>query len=152
MPAFHRANTGCWLLGGVWLLTLGAAPVSVTVRLPRTTTKSSAKIVLHLDELQLPPHSSGIVRVFADLPTADTATDTADEHFLGYFTLVAHNSAAAARGLHRSRVTLDISHKKALLADRKAVTITLVPLGGTSDAPSQTPDKPTVGRAYVVQE
>jgi hypothetical protein len=62
--------------------------------------------------LKLPPDSSGIVRVFADLPGADARTSTDDEHFLGYFTLVPKNSTEAARGIERASATLDLTAKK----------------------------------------
>jgi len=145
-------NVTLCLVTGACLLTLGAAPASVKIALPAAISKSDAKLVLHIEELTLPPNSSGIVRVFADLPMADATTDTADEHYLGYLTMLASNSAEAARGVHRSSITLDISHKTGLLADRKEVTITLVPLGGTSAAPSPERDKPTFARVYLVQD
>jgi hypothetical protein len=138
------------LLSSVLLVTLDTGSASVRITLPSTVHRADAKVVLHIDELKLPPHASGIVRVFADLPSADATTDTDDEHFLGYVTVLAKTSAEAARGVQANHsITLDISHKKRLLADRKAITITIVPLGPTSATASAGRVKPTFARVYV---
>ena len=62
------------LLAIVLLVALRAAPATVNVPL----------FINEGDTIKI--DSSGIVRVFADLPGADARTSTDDEHFLGYFT------------------------------------------------------------------
>lgn len=115
-----------------FLITLWGASATVKVTLPTESGTAGSKLVLHIDDLKLPPNSSGIVRIFADLPSADANTSTEDEHFLGYFTLLPKNSTEAARGVQRPRAALDLSHKKERLAGKKEVTLTIVPLGGKS--------------------
>jgi hypothetical protein len=106
--------------------------------------------------LKLPPDSSGIVRVFADLPSAEARTSTDDEHFLGYFTLLPENSAEAARGIERASATLDLTANKQRLAGKRKVTLTIVPLGRPSLLPAVTPgsvsSRPTFGRIYLSRE
>jgi hypothetical protein len=132
---------------------LHAAPAIVKVTLPAGSMKGGGKLVLHLENLKLPPNSSGIVRVFADAPDANAETSTEDERFLGYFTMLAKNSAEASQGTARSSAVLDLSHKQKLLAGKKQVTLTLVPLGGEF-APSaeQAKQKPTFARAYIARD
>ncbi len=145
MPGSHVSKLIQILLSGVVFVTLHAAPATVKVTLPAS--KPGGKLVLHVENLKLPPNSSGIVRVFADAPNANAETSTEDEHFLGYFTMLAKNSAEAAQGIGRSSATLDLSHKQQLLAGKRQVTLTLVPLG-TESAPEQ---KPTFARAYIAR-
>ncbi len=141
------------VLATVFLLTLEAAPATVKVSLPA---QAGNKLVLHFENVKLPPDSSGVVRVFADLPSADARTSIEDEHFLGYFTLLPKNSVEAAHGIERSSATLDLSAKKQRLAGKKEVTLTIVPLGRQSllpaVAPGAAPTKPTFARVYLSSE
>ena len=114
------------LLGIVLLIALRAAPATVNVPLPPESRATGNRLVLHFENLKLPPDSSGIVHVFADLPGADARTSTDDEHFLGYFTLVPKNSTEAARGIERASATLDLTTKKQRLAGKREVTLTIV--------------------------
>ena len=126
------------LLAIVLLVASRAAPATVNVPLP-TESGTTNRLVLHFENLKLPPDSSGIVRVFADLPGADARTSTDDEHFLGYFTLVPKNSTEAARGIERAGATLDLTAKKQRLAGKREVTLTIVPLGRPSLLPAVAP-------------
>ena len=140
------------LLAIVLLVALRAAPATVNVPLPPESGTTN-RLVLHFENLKLPPDSSGIVRVFADLPGADPRTSTDDEHFLGYFTLMPKNSTEAARGIERASATLDLTAKKQRLAGKREVTLTIVPLGRPSLLPAVAPGsastKPTFGRIYL---
>ena len=144
------------LLAIVLLVASRAAPATVNVPLPTESGTSGNRLVLHFENLKLPPDSSGIVRVFADLPGADARTSTDDEHFLGYFTLVPKNSTEAARGIERAGATLDLTAKKQRLARKRQVTLTIVPLGRPSLLPTVAPGsastKPTFGRIYLSKE
>ncbi len=123
------------------------AALTVKVPVPDNADKPDARLVLHLAELKLPPYAGAIVRVFADMPQANAETNVEDEHFLGYFTVLARNSGEVARGVERRSVTLDITDKKQLLAGRKEVTLTLVSIGGRS--PVGETQKLTISRAYL---
>ena len=144
------------LFSGIWLPMMQAAPATVKVAMPALSPGAASRLILHFDSLQLPPNSSGVVRVFADLPDADSNTKPEGEHFLGYFTVLPKNSVEAARGIQRNSATLDLSDKAKQLAGKKEVTLTIVPLGGTSapsvrgEAPPQS--KPKFGRVYVAKE
>jgi hypothetical protein len=152
MPGSHVSKVVLGLLSGVLFVTLHAAPATVRVTLPAGSKKAGGKLVLHVENLKLPPNSSGIVRVFADAPDANAETSTEDEHFLGYFTILAKNSAEASQGIERSSAVLDLSHKQQLLAGKKQVTLTLVPLGVESAPPAeQAQQKPTFARAYIAR-
>ena len=144
------------LLAIVLLVALRAAPATVNVPLPPESRATGNRLVLHFENLKLPPDSSGIVRVFADLPSADARTSTDDEHFLGYFTLVPKNSTEAARGIERASATLDLTAKKQRLAGKREVSLTIVPLGRPSLLPAVAPGsastKPTFGRIYLSKE
>jgi hypothetical protein len=129
-----------------------APPTRVKVTLPDGLEKAGGRLVLHIETLKLPAHSSGIVRVFADLPEANAETSVEDEHFLGYFAILAKNSAEAARGIERKSVILDLSHKRQFLAGKKETTLTLVPLGGASAATQgAAPSEATFGRVYIAK-
>lgn len=149
MPGSHVSKIALGLLSGVWFVTLHAAPATIKVTIPPGLKKAGGKLVLHLEHLKLPPNSSGIVRVFMDAPHANAETSTEDEHFLGYFSMLAKDSAEASRGIERTSAMLDLSHKQQLLAGKKEVTLTLVPLGVES-APSAE-QKPTFARAYIAR-
>jgi len=122
---------------------LCGASATVKLTIPAGLDKAESRLVLHLENLKLPPGASGVVRVFADLPDANTKTSTDDEHYLGYFTVLAKNSVEAARGVQRSSITWDLSAKRQRLANKKEVTLSLVPL--TQDSAQ---DKPVFSRAY----
>ena len=138
------------------LAMMQAAPATVKVAIPALSQSADRKLILHMDNLQLPPNSSGVVRVFADLPGADATTEPEGEHFLGYFTVLPKNSVEAARGIQRNSATLDLSPKANLLAGKKEVTLTIVPLGGTSvpsvRGQSTAETKPKFGRVYVAKD
>ena len=133
------------------LVALQAGPVSANIAIP-SSARDGSRLVLHIDHLKLPPHSSGIVRVFAGLPNATAETSVSDDHFVGYFTILAKNSGDAARGVQRDAIALDLSHKTRLLANKKEITITLVPLGPAPDLPSAAPIKPTFARVYIAHK
>ena len=152
MPGSHASKVVLGLLSGVLFITLHAAPATIKVTLPTGSKGAGGKLVLHVENLKLPPNSSGIVRVFADVPDANAETSTEDEHFLGYFTILAKNSAEASHGIERSSAVLDLSHKQQLLAGKKQVTLTLVPLGVERAASAvQVDQKPTFARAYIAR-
>ena len=135
------------LLTGLLASVVCAAAVTVKVPVPSGIDNADARLVLHVDELKFAPNESGIVRVFADMPSANSETNIENEHFLGYFTILARNSAEAQRGIQRKSVTLDISDKKPLLAGKKEVTITLVPV---SERPGSSESRRfSIGRAYL---
>jgi hypothetical protein len=137
---------------------------TVKVTLPANIVKPGGPLVLHLENVSLPPGSSGIVRVFADIPDADTlAAGSAaepkpdDPHYLGYFTVVPRTSAEATHGMDRKSVTLDLAHKAERLAGKTDVTLTLVALGRphsttTSEPRDASGGKPKVGRAYFASK
>jgi hypothetical protein len=131
---------------------LHALPATVTVAVPANLAKDKHSLVLRVDNVKLPPHSSGIVRVFADFPGANTETATEDERFLGYFTILAKDSAEAAQGAQRSGVSLDVSHKKQFLTGKKTVTLTLVPLGRPSGSDAAGHNTLTFSRVYFSQD
>ena len=109
------------------------------------------QIVLHIEAVKLPPGAAGIVRVFADLPEANAHTSVEDPHYLGYFTVLAKNSAEAAKGLHAANTSLDITGKKLFFQEKKEMTLTLVPLGASEEKNSVV-RKVSVGRAYLSPE
>ena len=123
------------LLAIVLLVALRAAPATVNVPLPPESGTTGNRLVLHFENLKLPPDSSGIVRVFADLPGADARTSTDDEHFLGYFTLMPKNSTEAARGIERASATLDLTAKKQRLAGKKESELNHCAAGTPVSAP-----------------
>jgi hypothetical protein len=125
---------------------------TVTVTVPANLGNDAHGLVLRIDGLKLPPTASGIVRVFADYPDANASSSTEDERFLGYFTVLAKDSAEAARGLQRPSVSLDVSHKKDFLAGKHAVTLTLVPLGRNSAATAAAHDQLTFSRVYFSRD
>ena len=133
-------------------LPLHALAATVTVAVPPNLAKDTRGLVLRVDDVKLPPNASGIVRVFADFPGANTETATEDERFLGYFTILAKDSAEAARGAQRSGVSLDVSHKKRFLAGKKTVTLTLVPLGRASGSAAAGQDELTFSRVYFSKD
>ena len=112
---------------------------------------SGPRIVLHIEAVKLPPGAGGVVRVFADLPEANAQTSVEDPHYLGYFTVLAKNSAEAARGLHVANTSLDITGKKPLFQGKTETTLTLVPLGA-SDEKNSLARKVSFGRAYLSPE
>src|SRR5262245_28052942 len=100
----HRWVVASMMLGmlsNVWGMSVEGAPVTVQVTLPGGMEQTDRPLVLHIENLQLPPQASGIVRIFADLPQANADTSTDDEHFLGYFTILPKNSMEAAQGGQR---------------------------------------------------
>ena len=123
---------------GFVLLALPVLSATLSITVPPETEKSR-RLVLHFEDLKLPPNSGGLVRVFADLPSANAHTDVDDEHFLGYFTVIPKTSGEAAAGVSRRHVTLDVTQKKQFLSGKKDVTLTLVPAV-------------TVGRAYLAAD
>lgn len=132
---------------------MAAAPITVKVALPAGLARSSGNVVLHIENLKLPPHASGIVRVFADLPGATAATPTEDQHFVGYFTVLPKNSREAAAGAQQATTRLDLGHKKQLLSGKKAVNLTLVAVSGAGGSVAAEPSaKPTFSRIYLAQE
>src|SRR5262245_60817913 len=99
-----------------------ASVLTVKVPLPAATRATAGSLVLHIEDLKLPPGSSGHVRVYADLPAetarklASTSTsrpelqpDPADPHYLGSFSIAPKNSAEAAQGIERKSVTVDVT-------------------------------------------
>ena len=141
------------MLSNIWGMPVEGAPVTVQITLPADMEQTDRPLVLHIENLQLPPQASGIVRIFADLPQANADTSTEDEHFLGYFTILAKTSMEAAQGVQRHDATLDLSPKKQLLVGKKALTLTIVPLGGSTTSPAAPADatqgQPTFTRVYV---
>lgn len=136
-----------------------SAIVTVKVPLPRAAAKPGSPLVLHVEDLKLPPGSSGHVRVYADLPDADALTATAgnaeptpdDPHYLGSFTLPAKNSAEATKGIERKSVILDVTEKTArLTASKGEVNLTFIALRAPSAAasPESADAKPKFGRVY----
>ena len=101
MPRWFIASMMLGLLSNVWGMIVEGAPVTVQVTLPADMEQTDRPLVLHIENLQLPPQASGIVRIFADLPQANADTSTEDEHFLGYFTILAKTSTEAAQGVQR---------------------------------------------------
>ena len=136
----------------VLAMPLYALSATVKVAVPANLGKDAHSLVLRVDNVKLPPNSSGIVRVLADFPGANTETATEDERFLGYFTILAKDSAEAARGAQRSGVSLDVSHKKQFLAGKKTVTLTLVPLGRASGSDAAGQNQLTFSRVYFSKD
>ena len=138
-------------LAGLLRVSLFAAPINVTVPVTEAL-MAGPRIVLHIEGLKLPPNSSGIVRVFAGVPDADAQTSPEDrEHFLGYFTVLPKNSKEAARGVQRAGAILDLTDKRQLLAGKKEVMLTLVPLG-PREGKAQAQQKPAFSRVYLDRE
>jgi hypothetical protein len=134
-----------------------ASVVTVKVPLPRSAAKPGGPLVLHVEDLKLPPGSSGHVRVYANLPDADALAATAatepspdDPHYLGSITVPAKNSAEAAKGIERKSATLDISDKAPRLAGKGEASLTFVALRAPTAAasPEAADQKPKIGRAY----
>jgi hypothetical protein len=156
---FVTLMLACVLTGGILsaMESVPATCATVKLALPATRAESGAPAILHFENLVLPPHSSGIVRVFADLPTASGNTSPDDPHYLGYFTVLAKTSDEAARGIQRKSATLDISTHAERLAGKTDVTLTLVALGGVPPGTppvNTTRDRviPTVGRVFLADK
>jgi hypothetical protein len=136
-----------------------ASIVTVRVPLPRAVPKPGSSLVLHIEDLKLPPGSSGHVRVYTGLSDADalaasTATAepaTDDPHYVGSFNVLAKNSAEATRGIERKSTTLDIGDKSSRLAASKGdVHLTFVALRAPNAeaSPESTDAKPRFSRIY----
>ena len=82
----------------------------------------------------------------AGLEKTDAKTSVDDEHYLGYFTVVARTSAEAERGIERSSITWDLTGRRQKLADKKEVVFSLVPL-----TQGPTDDRPIFSRAYLAK-
>src|SRR5690242_8554143 len=124
MPA-NTLSTTLVLVGSLVSATLAAAPATVKLAVAHGAVTPGAPLILHFDEVKLPPDSSGVVRVFADLPEADERTSTEDPHYLGYFTVMAKTSREAAHGIQRKAASVDITAKAYLLAGKREITLTL---------------------------
>jgi hypothetical protein len=129
-----------------------ARSATVTVTMPANLGNDAHDLVLRVDDLKLPPNASGIVRVFAEYPDANPTSSTEDERFLGYFTVMAKDSAEAARGVQRPSVSLDVSHKKNFLAGKQTVTLTLVSLGRGAGTTAAGHDHLTFSRVYFSRD
>ena len=108
---------------------------------------AGSRMVLHIDGLKLPPHSSGMVRVFAGLPDADAKTSLENEHYLGYVAVLPKNSIEANQGIQRASVTLDLTNKRQFFAGKKQVTLTLISLGEQKGESSM--QRPTFTSVYI---
>jgi hypothetical protein len=117
---------------------------TVRVEVPEwLETKSPQPLLLHMEEIYLPPHASGLVRIYMNLPEAtwDTGTDT--EKYLGYFSVVPRNSKESAGEIYRKSVVLNVSSKREVIAGERSIQLTLV----VSD-PNSKPEALRLGRAY----
>jgi len=146
-----------------------ASVLTVKVPLPAATRATAGSLVLHIEDLKLPPGSSGHVRVYADLSAdaakklANTSTsspelqpDPADPHYLGSFSIAPKNSAEAAQGIERKSVTVDVTDKAAQLsasANRSDVALTFIALRDPETASRDAaPAQPQIGRAYFAEK
>jgi hypothetical protein len=130
-----------------------SSTTTVTVPAPAAAKGAApAAVVLHLEDLRLPPGSSGIVRVFVDLPperalkAAEAEPSADDRHYLGYVTVLPKTSRESAGGMVRKQVTLDVTAKAAELTGKPRVTLTLVALGGPAA------DQLHTGRVYFADK
>ena len=139
---------GALVLVGFSCIHLFASSVNTTVPIGDGLL-AGARIVLHIEGLKLPPHSSGILRVFADLPDANANTNTENEHYLGYVAVAPKNSIEANRGIQRPSVTLDLTDKRQVFAGKKQIVLTLVSLGEQKE--QSTSQKPTFTALYLAQ-
>ncbi len=122
------------------------SPVTIKVEVP-SDAQAAEHLFLHVEGLQLPHDSSGVVRIYANLPEADTTTSTNTDHFLGYITLMTRTSREAPV---KRNISLDISRKSRELAGQHEVSITLVPL--VRSAATAQSEKPTFRRIYLSPE
>ena len=93
---------------------------------------------LHIEGIEVPPHKSALVRVYANLPTANAATGTNTPNYLGYFTVVAKSTTAGEHRHDPLNVKLDITKRVSrLLGASRDLSITLVPVTGARTKPRQ---------------
>jgi len=123
------------------------SPVTVKVQVP-SETPAARRLVLHVDGLQLPPGSSGVVRIYANFPKADSTTGMDTPHFLGYIALTARTSHEAPA---ERNISLDVSGKSSEIVGDRDVSITLVPMTGREVAP-QSSEKLTYRRLYLSRQ
>ena len=83
-----------------------------------------------------------MIRIYANMPEADTTTGTSTDHFLGYLALVARTSREAP--VERN-VSLDVSGKLSELKGKHEVSITLVPMS-VPETTAQSSEKLTYRR------
>lgn len=77
-------------------VTLAGKPVTVQIGVPQAP--SAHNWTLHVEGVRANPQQGAILRIFAEFPGANRATNVDDEHFLGHITLLARAGPAARAG------------------------------------------------------
>jgi hypothetical protein len=119
---------------------LGPEPLRVEVEVPDTMRAeldradgTDGVYLVTVEGLALPATSSAFVRVFVDLPEADSATPVEHPAFLGYISML---PLSTDDGPERSPLDvafeLDRNHVEQM-SDRRSLSLTLVPLAGNEE-------------------
>ena len=124
---------------------LGPEPLTRSIGLPdaqrsaltAAAPRAAGNPVIRIAGVQAPAGGAAIVRVFVNLPTANSTTPVTDPHFIGYFTVVPNSS----RGVHvHGQAGLNIElplrpETQRLIGGGQDLSVTLVPVTGDEGAP-----------------
>jgi len=103
------------------------------------TDMASERVFASIEYAQLPPTSDFAVRVFVNLPNANTSTPTEDPHFAGSFAffgtqLLGTHDASSGRHKHQSRFLVNLTdtlqrlRRNQELRDGTPISVQLVPV------------------------
>jgi polyphenol oxidase len=126
-------------------LRLGPGPLTRSVALPAehrsrmsmATPSTAGTPVIRIAGIEGPAGGAAIVRVFVNLPAANSATPVTDAHYVGYFTLVPNSLRGAhVHGHAGLNVELPLAAQtRELIGSGQNLSVTLVPVVGDNGAP-----------------
>lgn len=115
--------------------------------------QSAARLVLHIDGVQIPSNRGALVKVYLNNPTATAETSTSDPSFVGSMVIVpavAPGSAQSRPDVRRNFAFSVPPQTAALLNNRQNISVTLVPFQGQGIKPAEI--SVAYRRVYVAEQ